>query len=56
MLDAALKAVTLVENRTPAELKADEIRSLALVHVLEILGEASGGVSPETKNRHPELP
>ena len=56
MLDAALKAVAFVEGRSPADLKADEMRALALIHVLEVLGEASTGVSQETKNSYPELP
>ena len=56
MLDAALKAVELVANRTLAELKSDEVRSLALVHLLEILGEAASGVSADAKSAHPELP
>ena len=56
MLDAALKAVGLLEGRTLVEFKGDEVRSLALVHLLEILGEAAGGVSARTKSAHPELP
>ena len=56
MLDAALQAVGLVEGRTLGELKSDEVRSLALVHLLEILGEAASGVSADAKSAHPELP
>jgi uncharacterized protein with HEPN domain len=56
MLEAAHKAVQLVAGMTLQELEGDEIRCLALTHLIEILGEAASGVSPETKAALPELP
>ncbi len=56
MLEAAQKAITLVKGRTGAELKADEMRALAVTHLLEILGEAAKGVSDETKAKSPQIP
>jgi uncharacterized protein with HEPN domain len=56
MLEAAQKAVELVAGISLAELEADEVRCLALTHLIEILGEAASGVTPETRAAHPELP
>lgn len=56
MLEAASKASGLIEGLTPADLKGDELRSLALTHLLEILGEAAKGVSEETRVKYPQLP
>ena len=56
MLEAAQKAIALVQGLTALDLKADDIRSLALTHLLEILGEAAKGVSEDTRSSHPEIP
>ena len=56
MLEAAQKATALIEGLTSPDLKADEMRALALTHLLEILGEAAKGVSAETKARNPQIP
>ena len=56
MLEAASKASGLIEGLTPTDLKDDEVRSLALTHLLEILGEAARGVSEKTKAKYPQLP
>jgi uncharacterized protein with HEPN domain len=37
-------------------LDTDEKLSLALVRLLEIIGEAAAKVTPETQNRYPSLP
>lgn len=56
MLEAVQKAIALVQGRTASDLKADEMRALAVTHLLEILGEAAKGVSEERKNSHPAIP
>ena len=56
MLAAARRAVSLAETRARHDLDEDDVLALALTHLLEILGEAAKGVSPETKDRHPGLP
>lgn len=56
MLEAAQKAFARTEGLTLEELRSNEDRVLALVHLLEILGEAAKAVSAETKEAHPELP
>ena len=47
MLEHAREAVQLVEGRAREDLDEDRVVSLALVRLLEIVGEAAGGVSAE---------
>lgn len=35
---------------------ADELRSLAVVRLLEVVGEAANSVSEELRNRYPDVP
>ena len=56
MLAAARKAVALTADRTRGDLDDDEVLALALTRLLEILGEASKGISAATKERYPDLP
>jgi len=56
MLDAARRAVALTAGKTRAQVTGDEIGQLALVRLLEIVGEAAGRISPAFRSAHPELP
>ena len=56
MLDAARKAVAFTQGRARADLDADEVLALALVRLLEILGEAAKGVSADFRRKHPRIP
>ncbi len=56
MLDAARKAVAFTQGRARADLDADEVLALALVRLLEILGEAAKGVSADCRRKHPRIP
>lgn len=56
MLEAAEKATSLVEGLLLSDLKNDEVLSLAVTHLLEILGEAAKGVSQATRDQHPNIP
>jgi uncharacterized protein with HEPN domain len=56
MLAAARRAVSLAEAREREDLDRDDVLALALTHLVEILGEAAKGVSPETRERYPDLP
>lgn len=47
MLNAAQKAVNLTTNKTFSDLENDEILALALVKLIEIVGEAASKVSKE---------
>ncbi len=55
MLDAARKATTFISGRHRGDLDREEQLTLALVRLLEILGEAAKGVSAATRERHPQI-
>lgn len=56
ILNAASKAVKLVENKSFQELEDDEVLTLALIKLIEIVGEASSRLSKEFQAEHPEIP
>ncbi len=56
MLDAAEKAINFVNLRSFQDLENDEILALALVKLVEIVGEAASRVSKEYQARHSEIP
>ena len=56
MLEAAGKAVTFTRRRSRKDLDGDEQFQFALVHLLEIVGEAAKGVSGAYRDRTPEIP
>ena len=56
MLDAAREAVALSRGKGPRAIARDRVLSLALVRLLEVVGEAAGRVSDETREAHPEVP
>lgn len=56
MLDASRRAVELSEGKDVRNLHPDNETALALARLLEILGEASARISPELRDRYPEVP
>ena len=56
MLDAAMEAVSFVQEKTRADLDEDRKLVLALVHLVEIIGEAAGNVTKEFQTAHSEIP
>lgn len=56
MLDHAREALVLVTNRTSKEFKEDRVLNLALVRLIEIVGEAAGRVPDEVRIRHTDIP
>jgi uncharacterized protein with HEPN domain len=55
MRDHAHEAVDLVRGRRRADLDSDRVFSLALVRLLEIIGEAAARVSVEDRARRPGI-
>ena len=55
MLDAVHKAIAFVQGRKRADLENDEKLMLALVRLLEIIGEAARGVSSDVRERYPQI-
>lgn len=56
MLDAARKALEFTADGVPGGLEKDEQLALALVRLIEIVGEAAKNVSAPTRDAHPDLP
>ena len=54
--DAAREAVHFVEGRSRADLENNRMLNLALVQLLEIIGEAVRALSPSFCQSHPEIP
>lgn len=55
-LDAARKIVGHTRDWRREQLDVDELSTLGLIRLLEIIGEAAAQVSAETRAAHPELP
>jgi uncharacterized protein with HEPN domain len=56
MLDHALEAVEMTRGRQPGDLKENRMLQLALVRLVEIVGEAATRVSREGQEQHPSIP
>ncbi len=56
MLDATLEALSFVSGKTRADVVSNRILVLALIQLLEIIGEAANGISDIFRNNHPEIP
>jgi uncharacterized protein with HEPN domain len=56
MLDHAREAIALARGKARSDLDSDRLLNLALVRLLEIIGEAAGRVSKEECALHPEIP
>ncbi|MCA9922757.1 MAG: DUF86 domain-containing protein [Anaerolineales bacterium] len=56
MLDASKKAVAFTQNRKRSDLNSDEVLALAIIRLLEIIGEAAKAVSTELKVQYPKIP
>jgi len=52
MQDAANKALAFAQGRMRADLDSDEMFALALVRLLEVIGEAAKGISAAFRDRH----
>ena len=56
MLDAAHKAIEFAQGRSRADLDTDEMLNLALIRLLEVIGEAAKRVSSDCRKSYPEIP
>jgi uncharacterized protein with HEPN domain len=55
MLDAARKARDFIEGRSRNDLDSDEMLALAVIRLLEVIGEAARNLSHDIKDSHPEI-
>lgn len=56
MLDAAREAVAFIQGKTRKDLDEDRKLNLALVRLVEIIGEAAGKVTEAGTKQSPEIP
>jgi uncharacterized protein with HEPN domain len=56
MLDSAKEAVELIKKKNRADLAAERVLSLALVRLLEVVGEAANRVTNATRLQYPNIP
>jgi uncharacterized protein with HEPN domain len=56
MLDSARKARSLMRGKTHVDFQADEVLRLAVMHLLQIIGEAAGQISGEGRSARPGIP
>ena len=56
MFDYAVEAVEMARGRSRADLDRDRQLNLALVRLVEIIGEAAKRVGPARREAHPQIP
>jgi uncharacterized protein with HEPN domain len=56
MLDYAQKAVRFCEGKTRDEFEQEELLQLAVVRVIELIGEAASRVANDVRNQFPTVP
>src|SRR5437016_727637 len=56
MLDHSKEAIALARQKTRADLDSDRMLNLALVRLLEIVGEAASRTPPDERARYEQIP
>ncbi len=56
ILDAAREALSFASGKTRLDLNTNRMLVLSLVKEIEIIGEAAGQVTEETKNKYKTIP
>lgn len=56
MLEHSREAIQFVAGRTRQDLDTDRVLSLALVRLLEIVGEAASGISADARSQYQGIP
>ena len=56
MHEAAAKALEFCQGKSQEEIRSDEMRYLAVVQLIEVLGEAARGITPEFREQNPTIP
>ena len=56
MLDFASKAVQFTKGKSRGDLDSNEMLAMATIHLVEMIGEASRGISAEFQKLYPEVP
>jgi uncharacterized protein with HEPN domain len=56
MYDTACRAVAKLERKNRADFDGDETLQLALVYLVQTIGEFARRVTEETKSKYPQIP
>jgi len=56
ILDAVRKSMQFSHNRTREDLDREEMLTLSLLKLTEIVGEAASKISPSFRNKYPNIP
>ena len=56
MLEHAREAVAMIEGKGRADLRRERMLELALVRLIEVVGEAAARVSPEGQAKYTSIP
>jgi uncharacterized protein with HEPN domain len=56
MLDTVRRIRGMVRGRSRAEFESDDVRQLAILHLIQVLGEAASRTSAVFREAHPEIP
>ena len=56
IIEASERAIKFTRGKQRSDLDQDDVLGLALVRLLEIVGEAAWGVSDAMRSKYPEIP
>ena len=56
MLDSAKEVVKLASGKSKADIEKERVLNLALVRLIEIVGESASRVSSESREKYPSIP
>ncbi|MFC1825189.1 DUF86 domain-containing protein [Thermodesulfobacteriota bacterium] len=56
MLDHSKEALSMVNGKQRKDLKKDRMLELALIRLIEIIGEAAGRISPKGQKKYSSIP
>jgi uncharacterized protein with HEPN domain len=56
MLDVVRRIRAIIRGQTRDAFETDEIRQLALLHLIQVLGETASRTTAAFRDAHPELP
>ncbi len=56
MYDATCEALTFISGKTREDMESDRVLTLALIQLLEIIGEAANGIAADSREKHTEIP
>lgn len=55
-MDHAREAQAMIQGRKREDLDRDRQLNLALVRLMEVVGEAAGKIPPEDRSKYPQIP